>query len=100
VLHYGARYPLTEVGCQTGQRRLVKNCFQKSGNQLRFTWTVDGKEKSFEFYWEPFEGSLKDNIETFSKWFSEGDTRKKFYAVNLLAQAKDESAIPTLIAAV
>jgi len=77
----------------------MKKCFQKNGNQLRFTWTVNGKEKSFEFYWEPFEGSLKSNIETFSKWFSEGDTRKKFYAVNLLAQAKDESAIPTLIAA-
>lgn len=78
----------------------MKKCFQKNGNQLRFTWTVNGKEKSFEFYWEPFEGSLKSNIETFSKWFSEDDTRKKFYAVNLLAQAKDESAIPTLIAAV
>lgn len=61
---------------------------------------MNGKEKTFEFYWEPFEGSLKSNIETFTKWFQEGDSRKKFYAVSLLAQAKDQSAIPALIAAV
>jgi HEAT repeat protein len=79
---------------------MTKKQFERVGNYLRFKQLVDGQERGFEFYHEPFEGELKDNIELFAKMYESGEPGRMQQGVNLLAQSKDERAIPHLIKAV
>lgn len=78
---------------------MAKRCFERIGNYLRFSQVVDGKERKFEFYHEPFEGELKDNIELFAGMYESGEPGRMQQGVNLLSQSKDQRALPHLIKA-
>jgi HEAT repeat protein len=77
-----------------------KKCFERSGNFLRFGHEMEGSVRKFEFYHEPFEGSLADNVELFAAMYESGVPGRMQQGVNLLAQSKDKRAIPTLVKAV
>ncbi len=79
---------------------MAKKSFERIGNFLRFTQIVDGKERGFEFYHEPFEGGIEENIELFGRMYESGIPGRMQQGVNLLAQSGDERAIPHLIKAV
>ena len=79
---------------------MTKKSFERIGNFLRFTQVVDGKNRGFEFYHEPFEGSIKENIGLFGQMYESGVPGRMQQGVNLLAQSKDEKAVPYLIRAV
>ena len=78
---------------------MAKKPFERIGNYLRFKQLVDGRERGFEFYHEPFEGELADNIELFAGMFESGEPARCQQGVNLLAQSRDERAVPHLIKA-
>jgi HEAT repeat protein len=79
---------------------VTKKPFERIGNFLRFTQTVNGQNRGFEFYHEPFEGTIEENIELFGQMYRSGVPGRMQQGVNLLAQSKDEKAIPCLIEAV
>lgn len=76
---------------------MAKKPFERVGNYLRFKQPVEGQERGFEFYHEPFEGRLADNIELFTQMYESGEPGRMQQGVNLLAQSKSEKAIPCLI---
>jgi HEAT repeat protein len=79
---------------------VVKKPFERIGNFLRFTQLVDGKNRGFEFYHELFEGTIEENVELFAQMYQSGVPGRMQQGINLLAQAKDERAIPHLVKAV
>lgn len=79
---------------------MAKKPFERIGNFLRFTQMVNGKNRGFEFYHEPFEGSIEENVELFGQMYESGVPGRMQQGINLLAQAKDERAIPHLVKAV
>lgn len=88
------------VDLATSGVKVSKKSFERIGNFLRFTQVVDGQNRGFEFYHEPFEGSIEENIELFGQMYESGVPGRMQQGVNLLAQSKDERAIPYLVKAV
>jgi len=78
---------------------VAKKPFERIGNYLRFGQDVGGQMQGFEFYHEPFEGPLSDNIDLFVEMYESGEPGRMNQGVNLLAQSKDEQALPHLIKA-
>ncbi len=78
---------------------MAKKAFERTGNYFRFEQDVDGRKQKFEFYHEPFEGELSDNIDLFVEMYESGEPGRMQQGVNLLAQSKDERALPCLIKA-
>ncbi len=78
---------------------MAKKPFERNGNFLRFKQVAGGKERGFEFYHEPFEGELADNIELFARMYESGEPGRMQQGVNLLAQSRDERAVPHLVKA-
>lgn len=79
---------------------MTKKSFERIGNFLRFTQMVDGQNRGFEFYHEPFEGSIEENIDLFAQMYESGVPGRMQQGINLLAQSKNEKAVPHLIKAV
>jgi HEAT repeat protein len=97
-----ARAPNGRIRFFISDRRgaVEKKPFERVGNYYRFKHGAGAGARAFEFYHEPFEGGLSENIDLFARMYESGEPGRMQQGVNFLAQSKDERAIPHLIKAV